>query len=283
MRELRGIQVVNALNEQFCGQIQKLRENCIVPKLAIVRVGDREDDISYEKGIMKRFASASAAVEAIALPSDVSQSILEETVASLNGDHSVHGIILFRPMPKHLCLERIKEKIAPEKDVDCMGTVNTAHVFEGDGGGYPPCTPQAVVEMLDHYQIDVTGKKTIILGRSLVVGKPLAMMLLDRNATVTLCHTKTLNLKEECRRADILISCAGTAKLIGVDYVCPGQIVIDVGINMDGGKLCGDVDFEAVAESVGAITPVPGGIGMITASVLLKHTIIGAMKALTGS
>lgn len=280
MRELRGMPVVNALNEQISKQIEKLNENQIIPKLAVIHVGERENNISYEKGILKCFSAVNAAVDVITLPSDVMQNVLEETVFDLNNDKSVHGILLFCPLPKHLSQKRLKEIISKDKDVDGMGMINNAYVYEGDKEAYASCTAQAVIEILDFYGIDVTGKKITVIGRSLVVGRPLAMLLLDRNATITVCHTKTLDLANECKKADILIACAGSAKMVGVDFTHHGQIVIDVGINMADGKLCGDVDYESVADNVAAITPVPGGVGTVTTSVLLKNTVNSAMKAL---
>ena len=278
MRELRGMPVVKALAEQFRGEVDELAKKGIVPKLAVVRVGEREDDLSYEKGLLKRFAAVEAKAEVTVLPEDCTQEKLEETIGALNADDSVHGILLFRPLPKHLSEEKIKERIAEEKDVDCMGIRNIAHVFAGDKSGYPPCTPQAVIELLDFYGVDLTGKKVTVVGRSLVVGRPLAMLLLGKNATVTICHTRTRNLEEECRRADIIVACAGAARMIRREFVREGQIVVDVGINMVDGKLCGDVDYEAVSEVAEAVTPVPGGIGTVTTSVLLKHTIQSAKR-----
>lgn len=278
MQELRGMPVVNSLAEEFSTEIKTLKEKGIAPKLAVVRVGECKDDISYEKGILKRFSAVDALVDVIALPADVTQEKLESVIVSLNQDAGVHGILLFRPLPKHLSEEKIKSLIDQRKDVDCMGTANISHVFAGNKKGYPPCTPQAVMEILDHYDVPLAGKKVTVVGRSLVVGKPLAMLLLGKNATVTICHTKTANLVDECKAADILIACAGVAKMITSDYVNPEQIVIDVGINMVDGKLCGDVDYEKVADKVKAITPVPGGVGTVTTSVLLKHTIMSALR-----
>lgn len=278
MQELRGLPVVKSLVQKLEKQIQELKENGVIPKLAVVRVGEREDDIAYEKSIIKRFCDINAAVEVFTLPFNVSQDTLEETIISLNKDEVIHGIMLFRPLPGHLSQERIKTVIAEEKDVDCMGITNTAYVFDGNKKGYVPCTPQAVVEILDYYGVDLTGKKVTIVGRSLVVGKPLTMLLLERNATVTICHTKTTNLADECKSADIIVACAGVAKMINADYIRAGQIIIDVGINMVNGKLCGDVDYDSVVNKVKAITPVPGGVGTVTTSVLLKHTINSAMR-----
>ena len=278
MRELRGMPVVKALAEQLKAEVAELAQKGVTPKLAVVRVGEREDDLSYEKGLLKRFAAVEAEAEVTVLPEDCTQERLEKTIDALNQDGSVHGILLFRPLPKHLSEERIKERIAEEKDVDCMGIRNMAHVFAGDKSGYPPCTPQAVIELLDFYGIDLTGKKVTVVGRSLVVGRPLAMLLLGKNATVTICHTRTKNLEEDCRNADIIVACAGAARMIRREFVREGQIVIDVGINMVDGKLCGDVDYEAVSEIAEAVTPVPGGIGTVTTSVLLKHTVLSAKR-----
>jgi len=280
MQELRGMPVVSALTKQMNMQIEQLNQKQIIPKLAVIRVGEREDDISYEKGIIKRFSAVNTAVDVIVLPPETKQDLLEETIVSLNKDISVHGMLLFRPLPKHLSQERIKGLIAKEKDVDGMGTVNSAYVYEGKKEGYAPCTAQAVMEILDFYDIGIAGKKVTIIGRSLVVGKPLAMLLLDRNATITICHSKTLNLADECKKANILVACTGSAKMVGIDFMHPEQILIDVGINVVDGKLCGDIDYDAAFDRVAAITPVPGGVGTVTTSVLLKNTINSAMKGL---
>lgn len=279
MRRLDGMPVANALSKQLAEQVMALGKKGIVPRLAVVRVGEREEDLSYEKSILKRFSALNAAMEVIALPAGITQDVLESTIISLNKDRTVHGILLFRPLPKQLSEDGIKSIIAPEKDVDCMGIFNIACLFAGNKKGFPPCTPQAVIELLDFYGIDVEGKKATIVGRSLVVGRPLAMLLLSKSATVTVCHTKTAALAEECKNADILIACAGAAKMITSDFTNHRQTVIDVGINMKDGKLCGDVDYDDVADKVGAITPVPGGVGAITTLVLLKHTILSALDA----
>lgn len=278
MQELRGLPAVNALTEGFKADIDKMKQMGIVPKLTIVRVGQREDDLAYERGILKRFSAVGAATEVIELPLDCSQERLEQIINTQNKDTDVHGILLFRPLPGHLCEDSIKLLVSKEKDVDCMGIGNMMDVFSGNKNCYPPCTPQAVVELLDYYKIDVTGKKVTIIGRSMVVGKPLSMLLLHRNSTVTICHTKTQNLADECRKADILIACAGAAGMVKESFVNSEQIVIDVGINVVDGKLCGDVDYENVKDIVKAITPVPGGIGTLTTSVLLKHTIRSAIN-----
>lgn len=273
MQELRGMPVAKALLAEFQEHVAALKERGVVPTLAVVRVGEREDDLSYERGIYKRFEAAGAIAETRVLEETVSQEELEAVITELNEDFKVHGILLFRPLPSHLDEKRIQKLIAEEKDVDGMTGANAAHVFAGDNQGYPPCTPQAVIEILDYYGIDLTGKRITVVGRSMVVGRPLSMLLLKRNATVTICHTRTENLPEECRRADILIACAGVPKMITKEYVKEGQVVIDVGIHMTDDGMCGDVDFEAVSSMAAAITPVPGGVGSVTTSVLLKHTI----------
>ena len=280
MKELRGMPAAKSMLVDLQERVNALEQKGVVPKLTVVRVGAREDDLSYEKGIYKRFEGVGAKVETIELPLTVTQEELENVILSLNEDNSVHGVLLFRPLPKTLDEVKIKSLLLEEKDVDCLTSANDAHVFAGDKKGYPPCTPQAVMEILDHYDIDLTGKKVIVVGRSMVVGKPVAMLLLAKNATVTICHTKTKNLQEECRNADIIVACAGVPRMITSNFVCEGQVVIDVGIHVVDDKLCGDVDYDNVSEIVDAITPVPGGVGSVTTTVLLKHTIMSAERTL---
>ena len=268
MTEYRGMPAVKAMAEEFKNRVAALKEKGIYPKLAVVRVGEREDDIAYEKGIMKRFGAVEAEAEVIKLPLDIDEASFEENITRLNADEKVHGILVFRPLPKQLSDDRLKELIRPDKDVDSISMVNTAKVFAGDKTGYAPCTAQAVMELLEHYQADLTGKKVVIVGRSLVVGRPLAMLMLGKNATITICHTKTKNIEDECRRAG----------MIKKNFTNPGQIVVDVGINFVDGIMCGDVDYDEVSEQVAAITPVPGGVGTVTTSVLLKHTLESAER-----
>ncbi len=277
MTEWRGAPVAAALTEQLAEEIGSLAAKGIVPKLAVVRVGAREDDLSYERGLKKRFASAGAEVDVYELDEDVSQEELESCVRFLSGDKSVHGILMFSPLPKTLDESAVRALIDPRKDVDCMTEENAYRVYAGKSG-FPPCTPQAVLELLDHYGYDLTGKNVTVVGRSAVVGKPLAMLMLHRNATVTVCHTKTKNLPEACKNADLLVVCAGKAALVGSDHVRAGQAVVDVGIHVIDGKLCGDVDA-SVADIADALTPVPGGVGAVTTSVLLKHTVHSAKNA----
>lgn len=279
MTELLGKPVADSINEELKVTISELKAKGIVPTLAVVRVGAREDDLSYERGLLKKFDSMECKVNVFELPVDCTQEDLEQLIDSLNNDNKIHGILMFRPLPKHLSEERIKTLINPVKDVDSMGTASLASVFAGSGDGYPPCTAQAVIEILKYYNVELKGKKVTVIGRSLVIGKPVAMMLIRENATVTICHTKTLDMPAECREADVLVSAAGVAKMVTKDFVREGQVVIDVGMNVDeNGKLCGDVNYEEVSPIVDMITPVPRGVGSVTTSVLLKHVVESANK-----
>lgn len=276
---LKGKEVVAAMKERLTAQVARLEQAGVHPKMAIVRCGARPDDLSYEAGAIKRFHGLGIEIEVKELPVDIEQQDFIHQIEGLNQDDSVHGVLVFRPLPKQLDETVLKYVLSPEKDMDAMNPDNLAKVFAADPSGYPPCTPEAVMELLDHYQVELTGKNAVILGRSMVVGKPLAMMLLAKNATVTICHTKTQNLPAMARQADILIACAGKAKMVTADYLSPGQTVIDVGINMDeNGKLCGDVDFEAAEPIAARITPVPGGVGTVTTSCLAAHVLRAAMK-----
>ena len=286
MTVLKGINVVNSIADGLRADVAALAERGITPTLGVLRVGERPDDLAYEAGLKKRLASVGAAARVTALPAGCSQAELESALAALNADGSIHGILVFRPLPKPLDEAPLARLIAPEKDVDCFSPASLAAVFTGKGEGFAPCTPQAVIELADFYGIALAGKRVTLVGRSLVVGKPLAMLLLARNATVTVCHTRTVDLPAECRRAEVLICAAGSPRVIGADCASEGQTVIDVGINMLDGKLCGDADYEAVAAVIGergAITPVPGGVGAVTSSVLAKHVVEAAKKAALAS
>ncbi|MCR5530060.1 MAG: bifunctional 5,10-methylenetetrahydrofolate dehydrogenase/5,10-methenyltetrahydrofolate cyclohydrolase [Saccharofermentans sp.] len=281
MTELLGKPVGDSINESLKGTIADLEGKGIVPTLAVVRVGAREDDLAYERGIKKKFSDMNCQVTVVELPEDVSQEDLDETVKALDNDSEIHGILLFRPLPKHLTDKNIVNTISSGKDVDCMGNANMAKLFAGDKDGFAPCTAQAVMEMISYYGIETKGKKITVIGRSLVIGKPVALMLIGANATVTVCHTKTADLKAECQAADIIVAAAGVAKMVTSDFVRPGQIVLDVGMNVDEeGKLCGDVDFAGVSETVDSITPVPRGVGSVTTSVLLKNTVTNASRTI---
>lgn len=277
MRELLGKPVADSIVESLAPEVAVLKEKGKVPTLAVIRVGAREDDLAYERGLTKRFESASCGVKKIELPEDVTQEQLDKAVADADADPSVDGILMFRPLPKTLTDKNVLNTISAVKDVDGMGKANMADIFSGAGEGHAPCTAQAVIEMLKFHGIDIKGKKVTVVGRSLVIGKPVAMLLLKDNATVKVCHTKTEDLKAECQWADIVVACAGKAKMLTADYFRAGQTVIDVGMNVDEeGKLCGDVDFASVSEIVDAITPVPRGVGSVTTSVLLRAVVQNA-------
>lgn len=280
MEELRGAPVARAIMDKTAGEITRLAQAGIMPKLAVFRVGSREDDIAYERSIIKRFSAAGAAVEVMALSEDATQEELEAAVRRAADDESVHGILVFSPLPKKFNAGRIRMLVPAEKDVDGMTDASLAGVFRGDKNAFAPCTAQAVVEILRYYGMEnLAGKRVTVVGRSTVVGKPLAMLLLGMNATVTVCHTKTADTAAECRRADVVIACAGQARMVTDEYMSAGQIIIDVGINADGDGICGDVDYAAAQSIVAAATPVPGGVGAVTTAVLLSHTVRNAATA----
>ncbi len=277
MRELLGKPVADSIVESLAPDVAALRAKGKVPTLAVIRVGAREDDLAYERGLTKRFESAECAVKKIELPEDVTQEVLDAAVASADADPAIDGILMFRPLPKSLTDKNVLDTISAVKDVDGMGKANMADIFSGAGEGHAPCTAQAVIEMLKFHGIDIKGKKVTVVGRSLVIGKPVSMLLLKENATVKVCHTKTEDLKAECQWADIVVACAGKAKMLDADYFRAGQTVIDVGMNVDEeGKLCGDVDYASVSQIVDAITPVPRGVGSVTTSVLLRAVVENA-------
>ena len=279
-RLLKGAEVVSSLNERITTGAAALDVLGVRPLLALVRVGERADDVAYERGLMKRAETVGVSVRQFLLPETVSQEELLGVIRQINSDASIHGCLIFRPLPKSIDDERVRAALAPEKDVDGITEGSLAGVFSGTKHGFPPCTAQACIEILDYYGIETLGKTAVVIGRSLVVGKPVAMMLLQKNATVTLCHTKTADMPSVTRRADILIVAAGRAGVIGADYVSAGQTVLDVGINFTPeGKMVGDADFAAIEPLVGAVTPVPGGVGTVTTSVLMAHVVEAARRA----
>lgn len=274
MIRLGGKEVGDAITASLAPKIEELKAKGITPTLGILRVGEREDDLAYERGIKKKFETAGAGVKIVELPADCTQEDLDRAFDSLNNADDVHGILVFRPLPKNLSDSYIKSTIKPSKDSDCMDIRNMAGVLAGDKNAAGPCTAEAVVRLIEHYGIETKGKKVAVIGRSLVIGRPVALMLIARDATVTVCHTKTIDLPGECRKADIIVACCGVARNIGADHLRQGQIVIDVGMNVDeDGKLCGDVDYDKAAEIAEAVTPVPGGVGSVTTSVLLGHVV----------
>ena len=278
-KQLLGKEVTAALNERIKGDVEKLKAKGVIPMLGIVRVGERPDDLSYERGAVKRCETLGVSYEKFLLPENVSQDELMETIRTVNKREDFHGVLIFRPLPGHLDEKEVIRALDPEKDVDGITDGSMVGVFTSTAQGFPPCTPQACMEILDHYGIDCTGKKAVVIGRSLVVGKPAAMMLLKKNATVTICHTRTKDMPSVVKEADIVIVAAGRAGVVDDTYLSPGQIVIDVGINVnEEGKLCGDVDYEKAEPVVEAITPVPGGVGSVTTSVLIGHVVEAAMR-----
>lgn len=277
---LSGKEVAEALSLHLSEQAQTLRAGGVAPTLAILRVGERPDDLAYERGAMKRCEKLGVAVKNLVLNADCTQAELMEAVRSVNEDAGIHGLLMLRPLPKTLDENAACEALRPEKDVDCITSGSLARVFTGKGAGYPPCTAQACMEILEHYGCDLDGKRVTVVGRSLVIGKPVAMLLLARNATVTTCHTHTRDLAAECRKAEVLIVAAGKAGAVNGSCVSPGQTVIDVGIHVDAdGKMRGDADFDSVEPVVSAVTPVPGGVGTVTSTVLAGHVIEAAAKA----
>lgn len=276
----KGAPVAAAITENLTVRSAALKENGVIPTLAIVRVGERGDDISYENGAMKRCEKCGVEVRRFLLPADCTREQLLDVITEINNDASIHGCLMFRPLPDKAMENAACALLAPEKDVDCMTSGSLAGVFTCSDMGYPPCTAQACMEMLDYYGVELKGKRTTVIGRSLVIGKPVSMMLQAKHATVTMCHTRTVDLPGVCRNAEVLIAAAGKAGVVNADFVAPGQVVIDVGINVnEEGKLCGDVDFAAVEPVVSAITPVPAGVGSVTTAVLCKHVIEAAEKA----
>ena len=287
-KQLLGKEVNEALVASLQTRTAALREKGVTPCLGIVRLGENPSDLSYEKGATKRAEEVGVAIKNYILPEATTKEELLAVIDQINADDSVHGVLMFRPLPKHLKNDQdeICNRLDPKKDVDSMTHMSNAGVFEGQDLGYAPCTPAACMEILDYYGIDCKGKKAVVIGRSLVVGKPAAMMLMAKNATVTVCHTRTVDPAAICREADIVISAAGVLNSLTKDFVREGQVVIDVSMNWNPekitskgkGGMCGDAIFDEVEPIVGAITPVPGGVGAVTTSVLMKHVVEAAEK-----
>jgi methylenetetrahydrofolate dehydrogenase (NADP+)/methenyltetrahydrofolate cyclohydrolase len=279
---LKGMPVAKAISEELKARSEALQAKGVTPTLAIFRVGERDDDLSYERDAMKRAEQTGVAVRNVVLPADVDSETFFKALDGLNHDKTVHGILMFRPLPKQLDGEKARQMLAPEKDVDGCTDGSLAGVFANAKVGFPPCTAQAAMEILKFYGIDPKGKKAAVIGRSLVIGRPVAMMLMHANATVTICHTRTVDVPSITKEADIVIAASGQMESVGAEYVSAGQTVIDVGIgwNEAKGKLCGDVKFEEAEPVVAAITPVPGGVGSVTTAVLCKHVIEAAERTL---
>lgn len=280
-RLLRGKEVVASLGEGICESVDALRASGVVPTLAIVRVGARPDDLSYERTALKRAESLGIEVKTYELDEHISGESLKEVLCEVNDNPNIHGCLLFRPLPESVDESALCNVLMPEKDIDGISLASLASVFTDGEAGFPPCTAAACLAVLDHYNIPVAGKHVVVIGRSLVIGKPVAMMLLSRNASVTICHSKTENLADITKAADIVICATGRARAFDAQFFALGQTVLDVGINFDeAGVLCGDVDFDSVEPIVGAITPVPGGIGSVTTSITMEHVVSAAARAL---
>ncbi len=276
MEILKGLPVANAINEKLMEQVKSIEGS--LPHLAIIRVGERPDDCSYERGAVKKMDKVGVRCTTYTFDADIDNKTFQAEFDKINENPDIDGILMLRPLPKQLDEKQIENKIDPRKDLDGISPLNLAKVYAGDESGYAPCTAEAVIEMLDYAGIDIKGKRVTVVGRSLVIGKPVSMLLMKRNATVTVCHTKTVDMAGTCKNAEILVAAAGSARMIKKEYVADGAVVIDVGINVDDeGNLCGDVDFDAISDIAAAATPVPGGVGSVTTSVLAKHLVKAAM------
>ena len=276
MEILKGLPVANAINEKLMEQVKSIEGP--LPHLAIIRVGERPDDCSYERGAVKKMDKVGVRCTTYTFDADIDNDTFQAEFDKINENPDIDGILMLRPLPKQLDEKQIENKIDPRKDLDGISPLNLAKVYAGDESGYAPCTAEAVIEMLDYAGIDIKGKMVTVVGRSLVIGKPVSMLLMKRNATVTVCHTKTVDMAGTCKNAEILVAAAGSARMIKKEYVADGAVVIDVGINVDDeGNLCGDVDFDAISDIAAAATPDPGGVGSVTTSVLAKHLVKAAM------
>ncbi len=276
MEILKGLPVANAINEKLIEEVKTMEKK---PHLAIIRVGERPDDMSYERGATKKMDKVGFECTSYTFPADIDNDTFQKEFDKINQDDNIDGILLLRPLPKHLDEKAVENRIDPCKDLDGISPVNLAKVYAGDESGFAPCTAEAVIEMIDFAGIDLTGKRVTVVGRSLVIGKPVAMMLMKKNATVTVCHTRTVDMAGTCRNAEVVVAAAGVAKMIDKSFISKDAVVIDVGINVDEeGNLCGDVNFDEVSQLASVITPVPGGVGSVTTSVLAKHLMKAAKK-----
>ncbi len=278
---LKGAEAADSLLEKTAVAAEALKKRGTVPTLAILRAGERHDDMAYERGAFKRAEDAGIKAVSVALKENTEEKELLRRLRELNEDDSVHGILVLRPLPPHIDDVKVCRSIDPRKDVDGISTGSMAAVFTGSGEGFPPCTAEACMELLDYYGIELEGRKVTIAGRSLVIGKPAAMMALEKNATLTICHSRTRaeDFRNALKNADIIIAAVGKAGIIKAEDIGEGQTIIDVGINVDEkGSLCGDVKAEGVLEKAGALTPVPGGVGRMTAAVLMKHVVQAAER-----
>lgn len=276
---LRGAPAAKAIAERVRAEAEALRSRGVTPGLALVRVGERDDDLAYERAALKRCEQCGIAARRVTLRADATQERLLAEIAALNADGSVHGILLLRPLPEGFDDVAVCAAVAPEKDVDGVTAASMAAIYSGTGDGFAPCTAEGCLALLRHYGVPIDGRRVVVVGRSFVIGKPVSMLLLRENATVSIAHTHTQKLDELCRAADVLVVAAGSRGLIGAEHVRAGQTIIDVGIHaLPDGSLCGDVRFDEAEPVVDAITPVPGGVGAMTTAILAEHVIKAASR-----
>lgn len=277
---LKGLPVANAISENVIASVEALKAEGIVPSLAIVRAGEKPDDLAYERAAMKRAEKVGVRIVNEVFPEDISEADFLAEIDRINKDESVLGILMMQPLPSQIDGSLAREAIAADKDVDGCTTASMAGVFTNEKIGFPPCTAEAAMEMLHFYGVEIKGKKAAVIGRSLVIGRPVGMMLMHENATVVNCHTRTADVPSITREADILIAAAGKLRSVTAEYTNPNQVIIDVGINWDEAKqgIAGDVDFDAVEPVVKAISPVPAGVGSVTTAVLMKHVAEAAAR-----
>ena len=279
-QRLLGRPVADAIKEDLARRVTALAEKGVTPRLAVIRLGEDPGDMAYERSILRNCEKLGCAAQSMALPADISQEALIARIEQVNADPAIHGCLLLRPLPKHMDSAKVCDALAPEKDLDGMGCRALGALFAGREDAFAPCTAQACLEMLKYYGIDPAGKRAAVVGRSLVIGRPVGQLLLHADATVTLCHSRTPDLPAVCREADILIVAVGRAGMIGAEHTRPGQVILDVGVNSVEGKLCGDVRTEEAEETAAAVSPVPGGIGAVTPSVLMAHLVEAAERAI---
>ena len=279
-QRLLGRPVADAIKEDLARRVAALAEKGVTPRLAVIRLGEDPGDMAYERSILRNCEKLGCAAQSMALPPDISQEALIARIEQVNADPAIHGCLLLRPLPKHMDSAKVCDALAPEKDLDGMGCRALGALFAGREDAFAPCTAQACLEMLKYYGIDPAGKRAAVVGRSLVIGRPVGQLLLQADATVTLCHSRTPELPAVCREADILIVAVGRAGMIGAEHTRPGQVILDVGVNSVEGKLCGDVRTEEAEETAAAVSPVPGGVGAVTPSVLMAHLVEAAERAI---
>lgn len=277
---LKGKPAADELKEDLRKRIEALKEKSIEPKINVIRMGENPDDISYEKGIVKNAEGLGIKVQLDQIPEDASTEDLLELIQKGNDDESIHGMIIFRPLPKQIDEEKIVNAIDQRKDVDCMNPINLARVFEGDLSGNVPATPLAAIRLLKHYGVDLVGANVVCINRSLVFGRPFTMMALNENATPTICHSRTKNMEEITKNADVVVTAQGRARCLGEEFFTEDSIIVDVGMSPDeNGDLAGDADFDDLQDKVKMISPTFGGVGAMTSTILLEQVVKSAEQA----